>query len=93
MTPPLYKMGVVLLSELSEGIDAFMLFLLVTSLGPTLSFFAGEAAADPAGFFFRASVSALVLAAASCFSCLSSAVSVFLRPLCLFSSVFLFHDL
>ena len=66
MTPLLYKMGVVLPSELSEGMDVFMSLFFVTSIGSTLSFLAGEAGVAHAGL-------ALTVAAASWFSFLTAA--------------------
>ena len=78
MTPPLYKMGVVLPLERSEGMDVFMWLLFVTSMGSTLSFLAGEAG----------------VAAAPCFSSLAAGLFASLFAAArFFLPAFFFHSL
>ena len=87
MTPPLYKMGVVLPLERSEGMDVFMLLLFVTSMGSTLSFLAGEAGV--------AHAVALTVAAAPCFSSLAAGLfaSLFAAACFFLPATFFFHSL
>ena len=66
MTPPLYKMGVVLPLELSEGMDVFMTLLFVTSIGSTLSFLAGEAGVAHDGLALTVAAASAALFAAAC---------------------------
>ena len=88
MTPPLYKMGVVLPLELSEGMDVFMTLLFATSFGSTLSFLAGEAGVAHAGL-------ALTVAAASCLSFLTAAffAALFAAACSFLLASFFFHSL
>ena len=87
MTPPLYKMGVVLPLERSEGMDVFMLLLFVTSMGSTLSFLAGEAGVAHDGM-------ALTVAAAPCLSSLAAGLFASLfAAACFFLPAIFFHSL
>ena len=87
MTPPLYKMGVVLPLELSEGMDGFISPRVVTAMALFLSFLAGEAGVAHDGM-------ALTVAAASCFSSLSAGLFASLfAAACFFLPAFFFHSL